>query len=300
MWASPERRELVFRTEDQEQIEVFQDFSKWGYRATYTGIALPVNVVNCEYLDINGRRVPIESGPIENVKFGNYAGHHRPVATRRITKSSLRHDIPYNNKAVVVFRCEDPADNGSRVGVEYVTRDGSVVREDILVNTSGPETSKIPVYFTKITFPERQGWIKVTTADGFSLGSYHPSVTSPQHIRIQIDGCFPAQIVKWVALQEPMDVVFDSDLVEVAQEFDWIQALKWAELHLKTTKSPEELKTYAALASFSASSVASELKADQGSPSVNLRPRNTRTTFHRLRSLNAKPARGPGLGWRNI
>ncbi len=294
MWESPEKRELVFRDEGREQVQQFRDFSNWNYQRCFTGITLPVNVTTAEYLDINGRRVPIESGMLDNLPAGYTRDRHRPTAMRLAVKVALKNDIPANNRGPVCFKCLDPKDAGKRVGVQYVTKTGAIVREDILISTSGPETTQVPVQILEVTLPQRCGWIRIATADDFELGSYHPSVISPKHIRLHINGVCCPQLVHWIGLCEPIDVMFDSDQVEMAKEFSWINAFTWVDLHLKTTKSKEELETYRNIAIFDAASAASDLKAEMGAPALNLRPRESAVTWRRLRSLNSRFVGGYG------
>lgn len=297
MWKSPEKRELVFKEQGQEQVDIFRDFSQYGCRRLFTGITLPVNITVAKYLEVNGRHIPIESGVLHNMPAGMTGDRHRPVAMRMQVKAQLKRDVPRNNRAPIVFRCVDADDNGKRVGVEYQVASGGIVREDILISASGPETTQIPVQFLSITFPQRKGWIQVTTAEGYDLGSYAPSILSPQHIRFHINGVCGNQFVKWVGLQEPMDVVFDSDEVEMSSQLDWESAFMWCELHLKATKTPEEQRTYQQLAAFDAAAMASDLSAEQGSPALTLRPRESALTWRRLRGLNSRGYGGRAHGW---
>lgn len=295
MWNSPEKRELVFRREDQEQVQQFRDFSSWGYRRFFTGITLPVNVTVAEYVAINGRRVPIDGEVKENLPPGFNGSHHRPTAARLAVKVPLKNDLPLNNRGPVCFWCKNAADNGLKAGVEYQVANGDIIREDVEISTSGPETSQVPVRFLSVTLPDRQGWIRIATADGYDLGNYHPSVISPQHIRVHVNGACCGQLIHWIGLREPMAVIFDSDQVEMADEFAWINAFTWVELHLKTTKTREELQTYQAVAAFDSASAASHLKAEQGAPGINLRPRESRTMWRRVRDMSRRGI-GPGYG----
>jgi len=294
MWKSPEKRELVFRTDGQEQVEQYVDFANWSCRRLFTGITLPVHVTVAEYLQIHERRVPIDGEVKKNLPAGYNGDHHRPNAARLAVKVALKRDIPVNNLGPVVFRCEDANDNGKRMGCEYIVAGGAIVREDILLSSSGPETTQVPVEFLKITFPQRCGFIRVFTDNGIELGSYHPSILSPGHIRIHINGACCGQLVHWIGLREPTDVVFDTDQVEMASEFDWINAFTWTDLHLKQTKTQEEMMTYQSVAAFDAASMASDLKAEQGAPGINLRPRDSRVMWRRLRGItNRRPGFHP-------
>lgn len=298
MWKSPGKRELVFKSDGTEKAQTYRDRSNWGIRRTFSGITLPVNITSVEFLEINGRRVPVENGNMENMPTGYMSvDRHRPTAEIETIKVCLQYDIPPNNRGPVCFFALDAADNGKRIGIEYVVEGGDIIREDILVSASGPETTRVPLYFTSITLPERCGWIRVQTADNVVLGSYHPSITAPRHLRLHVNGIFIGQVAHWVGLREPSDVLFDSDMVEISSELDWVAAFIWTEMFLKTSKSPQEMQAMGAIQTFDTAAVESELKATMGSPSVNLRPKGSGVMFRRLRQLNNRyPYRiRPGL-----
>jgi hypothetical protein len=289
MWLSPDKREMVFRDEGQERVQNNYDFANYGYRSCFTSITLPATVRVAEFIEINGRRIPIDSAEPRNTPAGIYmSGKHRPTASLKAVSVPLQNDIPRYNRGPVVIQAVNASDNGKRAGIEYVTADGGIVREDILISASGPETTQVPVQVLKLTLPQRDGFIKVLTADGFELGHYHPSIIAPKHIRVHINGACCNQIVHWIGLREPIDVIFDSDVVEMSSEFSWQTAFTWIDLHLKTTRSKEESQAYAAIASFDAAASASDLKAELGSPGVCLRPTGSRVVWNRLRSINSR------------
>lgn len=285
-WKSPGKRELIFKTDGIEPAQRFRDLGQWGFHCSYMGIALPVNITSIEYLQINGRRVPVQSQELENLPGPYVVSSHRPVAEVESTKVCFQYDIPVNNRGPVCFFALDASDNGKRIGVEYLVASGQIVREDILVSASGPETTQVPIMFRSVTLPERNGMIRVQTADNFVLGSYHPSITAPRHLRLHINGLCLGRVVEWCGLQEPMDVRFDSDLVEISSELDWQAAFIWTDLYLKTSKSPQEMQAMQAITAFDSASTDSDLKASQGSPSITLRPRGSAVLFRRLRVLN--------------
>jgi len=289
LWKDPNKRELVFRADGAESVVQFVDPTICGSRRTFTGITLPVNIVSVEHIEVDGHRIPVES-QVENLPAGYNGNRSRPVAEQLATKVCLQHDLPYTNLGPVCFFGQDAKDNGSRIGVEYVDANGAIHREDILLSTSGPETTACPVKFLSVTLPERCGWIKIKTADGFELGSYHPSIYAPRHLRLHINGVYPGKTVKWVGMKEPMDVVYDSDEVEMSAQMEWMSMFTWCELHLKTTRSREEQMTYQSLSMFDAAASQSDLKATMGTPTASLRPKNSSVMFKRMRLL------GSGLG----
>ena len=285
-WRSPGKRELVFKDNGIERAQTYRDLGQWNFHRQYTGITLPVNITSIEYLQINGRRVPVQSQELENLPQGFTGDFHRPMAEIETIKSCTQYDIPQNNRGPVCLFAVEASDNGKRAGIEYLTANGNIVREDILITASGPETTQVPVKIQSLTLPERNGFVRVMTADGVELGSYHPSITAPEHLRLHINGLRMGQVVEWVGLREPSDVIFDSDLVEINSELDWIAAFIWTELYLKTSKSPQEMQAMQAITAFDTASTASDLEATMGSPSITLRPRSSSVMFRRLKGLN--------------
>ena len=80
--------------------------------------------------------------------------------------------------------------------------------------------------FLEITFPERVGFITVTTDNGFPMGKYHPSTLIPIHEWFRLGvGCV-GQKVTYRGLKELTPVVFDTDPVPFTDDYLWQLALK--------------------------------------------------------------------------
>lgn len=283
-WKNEAARFLKFKADGCVCAECYEDICSPCGRS-FVGITLPQNVVGLHYLEAKGKRIDMTNERLGSNGCCSPCGCLR--AETLIARAPLEHDLPAGYKGVIVFKGMDASDKGKRIGVEYVMRGtGEVRREDIALELSGKETKYSPLRFNMITFPERCGWIDVQTADGFSLGSYHPSITAPAHYRVRLSGVSKGDVVKWEGFKEPHDVMFDSDRVEWDDPLDWINMHIWLELHKKVAKSPAEQQTYVATAAVARAGAESELAAKQPIPQATLRPGGPRSLRAQIRRAN--------------
>lgn len=284
-WKFEAARHLLFKTSDCACVECYADTCT-ACRTTFTGITLPVGVVSLTYLEANGIRVDMTNERLANGGCcASTCGCLK--AETLVRRAPMLHDIPANYKGTVVFTMEAPEDKKKRIGVEYVGRDGkSLIREDIEGDLQpGKTTSQSVLRFEKVTFPERCGFVKVMTTDGYELGRYHPAISAPSHYRIRLTGVAAGNLVSWEGLKEPQDVRFDSDQVEWSDPLDWKNDYQWLSLHFQTNKSPSEASAYQASAALSKAGVESELQATMPVPSATLRPSGVSSLRRKIRRL---------------
>lgn len=273
MWKDPGARELLFKAEGCECVACYEDVCNVSCYSKFSGITLPVNVMGLERLEVGGRHIDIVAMRLENEGCcgspcapGCRQGEILP------TRVVLQNDIPKHNKAPLVFKAKDPLDKGKLVGIRYARENGSIIREDIKLSRSGYETTYAPVAVLDMTLPSRCGWVDIQLVTGFSLDMIHPAVTAPKHLRVRITGVRNGQVVKWVGPAEPLDVCFDTDIVEWGNEFDWKNIFMAIDLHFKTGKSNSEIFAYKAAMQMGQGSSDTELKATQTTPLRRLRP----------------------------
>lgn len=283
-WKVDSLRLLHFRDSGCECVECFTSECPTGCSAgKFVGITLPQNVTSVSYLRARGLTVDMTA-----MRLPDSGCCASPCGCLKaeilVRKAPLQREIPANYKGQVVFVAKDDKDKNKRIGVEYVIRDTNrIQREDLVIaNTTGIVTKWSPLYFTKITFPERCGWIEVRTVEGYSLGAYHPAILSPSHVKIRMHGVGAGDLVEWEGLKEPHDVRFETDQVEWSSDVDWENHYTFLDLHFKTGRSPAEERAYQAAAAFARSGADSELKATLPTPIGTLKPRGLTTLRRRI------------------
>jgi hypothetical protein len=281
-WKNEAARPIMFKDDGCLCAECYyEDCMKCGRK--YTGVTLPQNIWGLHALTINGKTINMTNERIGNNGCCSACGCLS--AETLIRRQPLMHDLPPGYKGVVVFK-GDAKDDGKRIGVEYVMHSGAVRREDIAVSSSGKETKYSPILFNMITLPERCGWIRIMTQEGYELGSYHPSTTAPSHMRVKLTGVSKGDLVKWEGLREPLDAVFDTDRVEWDDPLEWQNLHQWLELHFKANKNAAEQNTYIASAALVRAGSESELAARQPIPAAHLRPKGVTSLRRQIRRLN--------------
>lgn len=283
-WKVEASRLLYFKAEGCECVQCFDDPCA-TCNTGYSGISLPQNVTGLRYLEVRGKKIDLTN---ERLGSGGCcsSGCGCVAAEMLPTRAPTYRPIPAGYKGVIVFKGLDAADDNKRVGVEYVMRNGTVRREDVLLSKTGRETKYSLLRFNMVTFPVRCGWIDIQTQEGFSLGSYHPSILAPAHYRLRLLGVQAGDVVKWEGLKEPHDLRFDTDLVEWADPLEWENDLQWLDLHFKTNKTPAEERTYAASGAFSKAGSEAELAATQSVPIGTLRPNGPKSLRRAIRRMN--------------
>lgn len=281
-WKIDSARELLFKRGDQcECVQCFTD-ECGGCCNKYVGITLPQNVTSLYSLTHKGKVINMRGEPLQN------GGCCRSAcgclkAEKLVEMFPLKNPIPAGYKGVLVFKARSKDDKRKRIGVEYIDRVGNVIREDLLASLTGVETSRSVSKMLKITFPERCGWISVRTEQAYELGSYHPAIMSPAHMRLKLEGVKAGDVVKWSGLVEPHDVIFDTDQVEFSNPLDWRNLYMMLDLHFKTGKSPSERASYADAVQLAKAGSDAELQASRGIPAGSLRPKGISSLKRNIR-----------------
>ena len=286
LWKNEAMRNLCFVADGCECAEVVRSRCNAGAGTDYVGITLPHGVATARSLHINETPITITD---DRVCVGITSGGRsrgpleafvHPVAV------ALQRQIPGDYVGPIIFKTVESKDNGCRVGVEYVTPAGRVMREDILATASGPETTATVAEFTSIVLPDRAGFIKVLTVDGYELGNYHPSILVPRHTRIQINSIRPNAVIRWTGHREPSPVVFDTDYIEIGNYVDWINAFNWLDAFTKQDKSKQDIAQLQLTSAFSQAGAEQELRAARRRKLKGLAPKGIRDLSKRIRSFH--------------
>lgn len=260
----------------------------------YLGITLPQNVSGIQLLSANG--IDIKLGAHNLFNSGCCASSCGCLeAEMLVRRFPLERAIPAGYKGRIMFRAKAAEDKEQRAGIEYISRRGAVIREDLPLSIDGRLTSESPADVLKVTFPRRCGWVDVVTEDGWSLGAYHPAILSPSHLRLKLSGVRAKDLVRWEALVEPHDVYFDTDQVEWSNPLDWKNQYQILDLHFKTGKSPSERYAYETSIQMAAASSDSELASQQTVPAASMRPTGIQSLRNKIRRVQSAPY-GP---WRS-
>lgn len=293
-WKQEATRQLYFRHADCECVECHYDDCV-RCCGQFSAITLPQNVTNIQFLAINNIRIDVVNTPWVNGWCCSSCGCLK--AQIEVNRQPLKRPLPPRYLGRLRIQAVSSADKGGLVGVKYVNRLGQIKREDIALNLQpGAMTSDSPSKVLELTFPERCGYIQVMTEDGYELGSYHPAIHSPSHLRIRLQGVRPGDLIQWEGFVEPHDLYFDTDQVEWSNPLDWKNQWQFLDLHFKTGKSPAERYAYEATANLAAAGAQSELQASQGIPAATLRPQGIQNLRNRIRRLQSRPYGGYGAG----
>lgn len=273
LWHNEAFREGASRTEKCSRVELFREACRncSCKPDEYTGITLPPMVENLTEMLKDGRPVEIQFGRIDPEGCG---GGCRPcLIAEELPKRLLERDIPLVSNARVVFRIESPEDAGLFAGVRYTDFDGYERREDLELHPDATVTEHSVLQFLEITLPTRCGWISVMTEDGYKLGRYHPSISDPSHSHYRVNGTSVGDALMWKGLQEPYDLVFDTDPVEFSDGIKWRSALALEEIFSKTTMSAEEREGERSLTEKLRAFFASDLSARNKTFNGKMQPR---------------------------
>lgn len=254
----------------------------------YTGITLPQNVTGIHLLTANGIVIQMRGHNLFN--GGCCASSCGCLkAEMMVRRFPLQKPIPANYKGRLMFRAKEAKDKGQPAGIEYVSRRGVIIREDIKLSIDGAMTTESPADVLKVTFPRRCGWVDVLTEDAWSLGAYHPAIISPSHLRLKLSGVRAGDLVRWEAVVEPHDVFFDTDQVEWSNPLDWKNHYQILDLHFKTSKTPGERYAYETSLQMAAASADSELASQQTLPAASMRPTGLQNLRNKIRRLQSSP-----------
>lgn len=264
-------RQAYFRKAGCSRVQTFASHCYTGKCSSYVGITLDPGVTGVTHLDYAGVRIAPSK---ERMRPGcSSCGCMEFEPT--IERSVFQTELPRGFKGKIVFRAKHANDAGKLVGIEYVTWDGSVIREDVKISTSGGETSRSPMHVTMITLPDRCDYIDAMTSTGIMLGFYHPGITSPSMLRLKVGGVRVGMNLQWEGKTEPLPVRFDSDQVEWSDALQWRNFTMLSELHFKTTKTGPESQAYIAAGIVSTSLGESALAARQTVPITSMRPKSS-------------------------
>lgn len=261
----------------------------------YTGIVFPPLVTNIREIMKDGREVQIQYARIHPQGCG---GCWDCLIAEELPTRLLERDIPWDSNKRVVFRGSDPLDNGLTVGVRYMDYNGHEQREDLELHEAGVVTSVSVMHFLEITFPDRCGWIEVTTEEGDKLGRYHPSINSPTHQHFRVNGTQCGDNLHWKALRERYNLVFDTDEVEFSDDPTWTVALALQKMVAQVDMTPSQRAGQADLTSKLSGFFTSDLSAQNKSFHGRVMPR-TRMGAMGTAMLFGRPTYGVGRrGWR--
>src|SRR6187431_464447 len=279
LWNNEAFREGACRNDGCAIVECFREACRncSCKPIIYTGIVLPPGVTNITELLRDGQEVEIQYGRLDPDGCCNKC--YNCLTAELLPQRLLERDTPWDSNGRIVFHCDDPADTGLPVGVRYVDFAGREHRQDLELSESGVVTEVSVLQFLEITFPERCGWIRVRTEEGHPLGRYHPSIFVPKHTHFRIIGSNPGEAFMWKGLQEPYDLVFDSDPVEFSDLPKWKICLALEELLSQVEMTSGQRSGEANLTAKLAAFFASDLSAQNKTFSGRLMPRSRAAMF---------------------
>jgi hypothetical protein len=285
-WKNEATRDLCFRASGCACIEVNSIACNAGKATDYYGITLPHGVTSLQHLTVAGQRIDITESSIGvGVGCGTRC-HGKVEAEVQTMRAPLAKSVPNDYVGPVIIKTMDSADKSARVGMEYITPSGKMIREDILATSAGPETTSPCVRVISAVMSERVGYIKFLTVDGWELGSYHPSILVPRHLRVHINGLPAGTVVEWQGFKEPQDARFDTDEVEIGGKVDWINAFNWLDAHLKPTKNRDDLTQLQVTSGYAQAGAEQELRATHHRPLKGLAPKSIRRLSRRINSFH--------------
>lgn len=287
MWKNKAARITMFQDDGCVDVRAYTDFCN-TCGSKYAGITLPVNVVGVDRLEYRGRQIDFTDERIPARGCCNFRGIPRGCARAEVLSSKvvLSHDVPRTYRNRLVIRPREAKDKDGLAGIEYVTAEGKIIREDIKMNTDGVQTTANPLKVTRLTLPQRCGFINVEAVGGFIYDTFHPSVIAPSRIRIRLSGVPVGAVVHWFGTVEPMPVHFDTDRVEMSLAAEWKNAFMALDLHFQTSKNRSELQTLQTAVQFQGQSLDAEVAATQREPAGNLRPKPQKRLARHMRLLN--------------
>lgn len=215
---------LYFKEEGCRPVGLFHEPCRncAGPPRSFMGVVMPPAVKNVTELRRDGEHIQITQERVDAECLG-YGAHRWPYA-EQLPPRLLQRD-PCGSRMVFFQSCES-ADNGKLVGVEYIDLNGNQQREDIELGNAPAGTSLSVGQFIAITFPERAGWLTVTSAEGQELGRYHPSILIPVHEWFRLNyGCV-GEVISYRGLKEPTGLVYETDMVPFSDKPLWRLALK--------------------------------------------------------------------------
>lgn len=273
-------RLAYFRDTGCSEVQRFAGRCYTGCAGGYLGITLPSHVESVTHLDF----ADVQIRPARERMKGRCGCSTACLEfDPTIERSVFSKEIPPNYKGKIVLRVKNERDAGKVAGIEYSTRSGTLIREDVKLTTTGGETSQSPYHVSMLTLPERCGYIEAMTVEGYTLGFYHPAVTAASMLRLRVSGVRIGMNLAWEGRTSPTAVRFDTDVVEFGDTLQWKNFAMLYQLHFKTSKTPAEAQAYAAAGILSKALGDAMLEARATVPVVSMRPKATSA----LRSVNS-------------
>lgn len=273
MWEEPNAREAYFKRNGCECVECITDTCGTSCRPSYSAITFDVNMVGIHLLSHNQQTIDLSADPL--VSAGCCGSCSCKLYELLVEKFPLKRAIPRGYQNKFILKNTDSADNGKIAGIRYVNTKGGIIRADMKLDTQGVGTEWNVGKVLELTLPRRCGWIEAMTVDGYNLGSFHPSITAPMHMRAKLAGVRAKELVQWIGYKEPIRAIFDTDFIEFGGELHIENGLQWLDLHFRKRDTSEERAYQACLAMFQ-NTGASELAAQATVPAATLRPRASR------------------------
>lgn len=286
LWKNEAIRDVCYIAEGCECAEAAESRCNAGAGTDFVGITLPQGVATARSLHINEIPIPITDGRIDVGMTSGGRSRGRLEAFIHAVATPISKRIPKDYVGNIIIKAVEAKDNNCRVGVQYVTPSGRVMREDVLATTAGPETSAPVAEFTSIVLPERIGFIKFLTVDGYELGNYHPSILAPRHTVVQLNGVRPGSVIHWTGYREPAAVVFDTDLVEIGNYVDWVNAFNWLDAFTKSDKTKGDLAQLQITSAFSQGAAEQELRSARRRKLKGLAPKGIQNLSKHIRSFH--------------
>lgn len=224
MFRTPALRYDYFKVEDCAVACKFDEGCITNRCSGFVGVVMPALVQNIREIRINDTMFEITESRVMGPCHERLGRDCRPKA-EHLTPRLLEYDIPCTSQRQVSFRSDSDQDCGKAIGIRYVDMNGREERHDLVLSTAPVLTPTSVWKFLDIAFPERCGWITVETADGDSLGRYHPSIFTPRHEWFRLQRGCVGDNVSYRGLREPYPLLFDTDLVPFADPVIWRLAM---------------------------------------------------------------------------
>jgi len=231
LYRDPNLMWLYFKAEGCAPVHYFQEPCRncnvlFFNPTSFYGVVIPSGVNNITELRRDGFEIEITEERVNARCWWDPSF----MRAEHLPPRLLERD-PCGSRQVFFQSCGDNCcdDQGKLVGVEYIDLKGGHQREDIELGISPAGTSLSVGRFISITFPERSGVMKVTSSEGAVLGLYHPSILIPIHEWYRFNQACPGSLISYRGLREPVDLVFDTDMVPFSDVPLWRLGIRAAQ-----------------------------------------------------------------------
>lgn len=268
---------LYFKAQGCRPVDSFEEqcrncVNTWNPK-TFHGVVMPAGVHNIRELRRDGFDIEITEERVErNCNQWEFRPRAEHMPPRLLEKDPC-------GSRLVYFQSDCQEDCGKLIGVEYLDMNATPQREDVVLGTAPSGMSLSVGAFMNITFPERRGYIKVTTAEGQELGHYHPSILVPTHEWFRLSTACNGQLINYRGLKEPHELVNDTDMVPFSDEPLWKLALKAYQFMDAMDLTPGQTNALARIFAQLASVNVADLKADNMNFNLTLFPETSRSAL---------------------